>query len=169
MAQGIPMSAIALLAVLAGLQTPPVVLPDAPALTAAIAEQDAELFSVMFERCEPAALAALITPDFEFYHDKGGRMVGREPFVADYDANCEAKKAPDAWQSRRVLVADTLRVYPIPGFGAVEEGTHLFYERQGDGPEALVGRARFSIVWALQDGGWRASRALSIDHAVASE
>jgi len=159
----------ALLAAMALIQTPPVVLPDGPALTAAIAGRDAELFSVMFDRCEPEALADIVTADFEFYHDKGGRVAGREAFVADYRTGCEAKKAPDAWRSRRVLVADTLRVYPIPGYGAVEEGTHLFYERQGDGPESLVGRARFSIVWTLEDGRWRAGRALSIDHAAASE
>ena len=159
----------ALLAALALIQTPPVALPDGPALTAAIAERDAELFSVMFDRCEPEALADIVTADFEFYHDKGGRMVGRDAFVADYSAGCEAKKAPDAWRPRRVLVADPLRVYPVPGYGAVEEGTHLFYERQGDGPGSLVGRARFSIVWTLENGRWRAARVLSIDHAAASE
>ena len=161
---------IALLAALALGQTPAVALPDGPALTAVIAERDAELFSVMFDRCEPDALADIVTADFEFYHDKGGRMVGREAFVADYSAGCEAKKAPDAWRSRRVLVADTLRVYPVPEYGAVQEGTHLFYERQGDRPESLAGRARFSIVWTLEeDSRWRAARVLSIDHAAASE
>ena len=159
----------ALLAAISLFQTPPVALPDGPALTAAIAERDAELFSVMFDQCAPEALSDIVTADFEFYHDKAGRMAGRDAFVADYATGCEAKKAPDAWRSRRVLVADTLRVYPIPGYGAVEEGTHLFYERQGDGPESLVGRARFSIVWTLEDGRWRAGRALSIDHAAASE
>ncbi len=163
------MFATALLAALALIQTPPVALPDGPALTAVIAEQDARLFSVMFDRCEPEALADLVTGDFEFYHDKGGRMVGREAFVADYRTGCEARKAADAWRSRRALVADSLRVFPIPGYGAVEEGTHLFYERQGDGPESLAGRARFSIVWTLEDGRWRADRVLSIDHAAASE
>lgn len=162
------MSPTAFLAALTLLQIP-VALPQEPDLTAAIAAKDAELFSVMFERCDTAALSDLITEDFEFYHDKGGRMMGRAPFVADYGTSCEARKAPDAWRSRRQLVAESLRVYPVPGYGAVEEGTHLFYERQGDGPEALVGRARFTIVWALQDGQWRAARTLSIDHGPASE
>ena len=159
----------AILSVMALLQTAPVALPDGPALTAAIAERDAELFSVMFDRCEPEALSDIITTDFEFYHDKAGRMAGREAFVGDYAAGCEAKKAPDAWRSRRELVAGSLKVYAIPGYGAVEEGTHLFYERRGDGPERLVGRARFSIVWTLEDDHWRAGRALSIDHAAVAE
>lgn len=159
----------AVVAVLALLQTAPVALPEGPALTAVIAERDGELFSIMFDRCQPEALSDIITADFEFYHDKAGRMAGREAFVGDYAASCEAKKAPDAWRSRRELVADSLKVYAIPGYGAVEEGTHLFYERQGDGPERLAGRARFSIVWTLEEGRWRAGRALSIDHAAASE
>jgi ketosteroid isomerase-like protein len=59
-----------------------------------------------------------------------------------------------------------MQVNAIPGFGAVEEGSHVFYERKGDGPERLAGRARFSILWKLEaDGRWRMARAFSIDHA----
>jgi hypothetical protein len=161
------MISTAVLAVMALLQVPPVVLPDGPALTAAIAERDAELFSVMFDRCEPAALADLVTADLEFYHDRGGLTATRAAFVEDYARGCVAKQAPDAFRSRREIVPGTLRVYPIPGVGAVEEGSHLFYERQGDGPEHLVGRARFSVLWRLEDGHWRLARAFSIDHAAA--
>jgi hypothetical protein len=164
------MSIPAILAALALVQTQPVTLPDQPALTETIAARDLSLFRVMFDECDPAALADLITADLEFYHDRGGAMIGRESFVEDYSKGCEAKRAPDSWRSRRVLVPDTLRVYAIPGYGAVAEGTHLFYERQGDGPETLVGRARFSVLWKLEsDGQWRMARAFSIDHGAASE
>lgn len=160
----------ALFAALAMVQTPAPTIPDQPALTEAIAARDATLFQVMFDDCDPAALADLVTEDMEFYHDKGGAMIGRQTLVGDYGRSCEARKAPDAWRSRRALVAESLRVYPIPGFGAVEEGTHLFYERQGDGPERLAGRARFSVLWKLDaDGQWRMARAFSIDHGPASE
>lgn len=158
----------ALFAALAVFQTPAPTIPDQPALTEAIATRDTALFQVMFDGCDPAALADLVTEDMEFYHDKGGAMIGRQALVGDYSRSCEARKAPDAWRSRRALVPDTLRVYPIPGFGAVEEGTHLFYERQGDGPERLAGRARFSVLWKLDaDGQWRMTRAFSIDHTAA--
>jgi hypothetical protein len=144
---------------------PPVEIPPAPALAQAIAARDARLFGVMLEQCDPAALADLVTGDMEFYHDKGGRMV-HDAFLADYAKGCEAKKAPDAWRSRRELIAGSMKVYAIPGFGAVEEGGHLFYERKGDGPERLAGKARFSILWKLEpDGQWRMARTFSIDHA----
>lgn len=140
-------------------------VPPPPLLTQTIAARDAALFDLMFAQCDPDALKRIVTDDMEFYHDKGG-MMGHDAFIADYAKSCEAKRAPDAWRSRRELTPETLRVYPIPGFGAVEEGAHLFYERKGDGPERLAGKARFSILWKLgADGQWRMARAFSIDHA----
>jgi len=147
---------------------PPVEIPPPPALAQAIAARDARLFGVMFEQCDPAALADLVTGDMEFYHDKGGRMA-HDAFLADYAKGCAAKTAPDAWRSRRELIAGSMKVYAIPGFGAVEEGGHVFYERKGDGPERLAGKARFSILWKLEpDGQWRMARTFSIDHAAVS-
>jgi hypothetical protein len=144
---------------------PPPAIPSGAALEQAIAARDAALFGVMFEQCDPPALSDLVTGDMEFYHDKGGLMA-HDAFLADYARNCAAKRAPDAWRSRRELVAGSMQVNAIPGFGAVEEGAHLFYERKGDGPERLAGRARFSILWKLEaDGRWRMARAFSIDHA----
>ena len=146
-----------------------VTIPTGPALTQAIAARDAEAFDVMFNRCDPARLRALITPDLEFYHDKGGTMMGGEAFVADYAKSCEARKGPDAWRSRRALVAGSLYVDPVPGFGAIETGEHLFYERQGDGAEKLAGRARFTIVWKLDGAQWKMARVLSYAHGPARE
>ena len=144
-----------------------VLVPAEPALTKAIASRDALLFDVTFSKCDPAALAGLETDDLEFYHDKGG-VLDREVFVADYAKSCDAKLAPDAWRSRRELVPETLKVYAIPGIGAVEEGTHRFYERKGEGGERLAGHARFSILWRLgADGQWRMARTFSIDHMAA--
>lgn len=158
-----------LIAVLALAQTSnPAVIPDEAALAPIIAERDAILFATMFDRCDPAALADLVTDDLEFYHDRGGLTATRAAFVADYAKGCEARKTPDAWRSRRELVSGSMKVYAIPGVGAVEEGSHVFYERQGDGPEKLVGRARFSVLWRLEDGHWRLARAFSIDHAAIS-
>ncbi|WP_313103936.1 nuclear transport factor 2 family protein [Brevundimonas sp.] len=160
---------VGLIAALALAQTSsPAVIPDEAALAPIIAERDAVLFTTMFDRCDPAALADLVTDDLEFYHDRGGLTATRAAFVTDYARGCEARKAPDAWRSRRELVPGTMKVYAIPGIGAVEEATHLFYERQGEGPETLVGRARFSMLWRLEDGHWRLARAFSIDHAAAS-
>ncbi len=157
-----------LTAALAVAQTPAAAIPDEATLAPIIAERDAVLFATMFDRCDPAALADLVSDDLEFYHDRGGLTATRTAFIADYAKGCEARKASNAWRSRRELVPGTMKIYAIPGVGAVEEASHLFYERQGDGPETLVGRARFSMLWRLEDGHWRLARAFSIDHAAVS-
>lgn len=140
-------------------------IPTGSALTEAIRARDATLFATIFDRCDPAALRKMVTDDFEMYHDRDG-VVSRsgDAFVADYAKQC-ATWTKDSWRSRRALQDGTLMVYPIPGFGAIEDGWHLFYERQGDGPEKLVGRGRFTHVWALTPDGWRLSRVLSYAHA----
>jgi hypothetical protein len=145
-----------------------VALPEGAALTEAVRARDAEFFELAFLGCDPARLRAMLTRDFEFYHDRDG-VVARsaEPFVADYDRSCHERQRPDAWRSRRELVAASLSVHPVPGFGAIEDGEHLFYERQGDGPEQLVGRARFTQLWALTPDGWRLARVFSYAHAAA--
>ncbi|WP_296616321.1 nuclear transport factor 2 family protein [Sphingomonas sp.] len=147
---------------------PAVAIPTGRDLRTAVAAADAALFKTFFEECEPAKLDAMLTPDFEMYHDRDG-VVARDgkAMVALYTKQCEAKKAPDAWRSRRELVADSLNVEPVPGFGAIEEGNHVFYERKGDGPEKLVGRAHFVQLWQMTSSGWRLSRVLSYSHRAA--
>jgi Domain of unknown function (DUF4440) len=143
-------------------------IPDGAALTSAIAARDKAVFGLLFDGCDPAAMAAYIAPDFEMYHDKGGVVArSRADFIADYAKSCEAKKAPDAWRSRRELVAASLNVHPVPGFGAIEDGEHVFYERRGDGPERKAGTARFTQLWALTADGWQLSRVFSYGHKAA--
>jgi len=148
---------------LALLQT--IVIPGGDALTAEIKAADADLFATFFQGCDPARLAKQVTPDLEMYHDREGVVTtSGAAFVALYAKQCEAKKASDAWRSRRELLPETLHVDPVPGFGAIEEGEHVFYERKGDGPEKLVGRARFVQLWKKGPDGWRVARILSFDH-----
>ena len=146
-----------------------VVLPDATAMREQIAARDLELFDVLFEQCAPEKMRALLAEDLEFYHDKGGVALGADKFVADYVRNCEERKKPDAWRSRRKPVEGTLAVDPVPGYGALHTGEHLFYERQGEGPQKLAGRAKFANLWKFTPDGWRLARVFSYAHAPASE
>lgn len=149
----------------AGAATLAMAVPSDAELKVQIEARDTELFDVYFNKCQPDQLRKMVTPDVEFYHDKGGVVAhDANALVADYEKSCREKLSPDAWRSRRELVSPSLRVYPIPGFGAIEEGDHRFYERKGDGPEKLVGAAHFVIVWSMQTDGWRMSRVLSYGH-----
>jgi hypothetical protein len=143
-------------------------LPEGEALAGAIAARDAEFFELLFEGCDAAQLGGMLAPDFEMYHDRGG-VVARtaEAFLADYRRTCAERQAPNAWRSRRELVRPTLNVHPVPGYGAIEDGEHRFYERQGDGPERLAGHARFTQLWRLAPEGWQLARVFSYAHRAA--
>lgn len=143
-------------------------LPQGEALKSAIAARDSELFDTVFLRCEPKRLEAMLDPSFEMYHDKDG-VVARSArdLVEGYAKDCAAAAQAGAWRSRRELVTATLRVHPVPGYGAIEEGDHVFYERKGDGPERLAGRAHFVHLWRLAPDGWRLARAFSYGHGAA--
>ncbi|MDB5703067.1 MAG: hypothetical protein JWN66_183 [Sphingomonas bacterium] len=142
--------------------------PTGPILTAQIAARDAEFFRLFFEGCDPARVTTMLAPDFEMYHDKGGMVAhSAPPFIADYTRSCTERARPDAWRSRRVLVEASLHVEAIPGYGAIEEGDHDFYERKGDGPERKAGTAHFVQLWRLGADGWRLSRVFSYSHRAA--
>jgi hypothetical protein len=146
----------------------PVTVPPQAELSREIQAADADLFKLFFEGpCDLPRFRAMITDDIEFYHDKGGFNV-RKPgdFVGQYKDRCTKLLDLKEYRSRRVLVASSLHIDPIPGWGAMEVGDHLFYERHGvDGPEKLVGKAKFAMVWVLgADGKWRVSRILSYAH-----
>ena len=143
-------------------------IPAGDELTQQIQAVDAKLFEVLFTKCEPDTMRSLLAPDLEFYHDKDGLIDGAETLVTGYKKNCEAAKAPDAWHSRRELVASLSIVNAIPGVGAIHAGEHLFHERQGDGPEKLAGRARFANLWVMTVDGWKLSRVMSHDHGPAT-
>ena len=152
--------------------TAPVTVPPQPQLTEQIKAADAALFKLFFEGpCDSARFRSMISDDVEFYHDKGGFNV-RKPadFVGQFEERCKALSDPTSWRSRRVLVEGSLRVDPIPGWGAMEVDDHAFYERHGaQGEWKLVGKAMFAMVWVLgADGRWRVSRIFSYAHAAAN-
>lgn len=86
-------------------------LPEGQALQDEIAAKDAELFDIVFTRCDPVRLRALLAPDVEFYHDKGDFIFrSADDFVADHVEQCASRRKPDTWRSRRALVRETLVV-----------------------------------------------------------
>ena len=140
-------------------------MPIGNMLFGSILAADTAFFDIAFNKCDPKKMSKLVTDDMEFFHDKGGFIASSGPqFVDDYAKNCRSWKKPNAWRSRRELVRDSMTVYPVPNYGAIQDGYHLFFERKGGGQEKLVGRARFSQVWKWDAGKWKIARVLSYAH-----
>lgn len=137
-------------------------------LVAAIARADAELFVAVFDQCDAARLADMVTDDFEFFHDKDGLSeTSGAKFVADIKAHCERIKQGVDFRARRELVKDSLAVYPLSNYGAIETGVHRFYKLTAGKPDQLTETGRFTQVWKNDHGHWKLARVLSYDHQLA--
>jgi Domain of unknown function (DUF4440) len=132
--------------------------PDALFLT--ISAVDKQLFDDI-DTCDMKALAEFWSEDAEFYHDKGGLMVGRQNIVDSIKNNLCGKV-------KRELVPGTLEVYPINNYGAVEIGVHRFLHPWAQ-DHGEVGEAKFIHLWRYKDGKWQITRVISYDHGAAKQ
>jgi len=128
-------------------------LPPTDDLYKTVAALDTALFDA-YNTCNLDKLGSMIDENLEFYHDQTGLSVGRQPFL-------DAIKANICGKVHRELVAGSLEVYPLKGYGAVEIGIHRF--THPNDPTAL-GEAKFVTLWQLKDGQWKITRAISFDH-----
>lgn len=126
------------------------------ALYRTVAELDRRLFAA-FNARDLDGMRPLFAPDLEFFHDKGG-LSGFTENMASFETNF---KGPA--RLRRDLVAGTLEVFPVPGYGAMEIGAHRFCELHEGGAESCA-TFRFAHVWHQVDSRWQLARVLSFDH-----
>lgn len=124
------------------------------ALFKTIQTLDTKLFDA-YNNCDLATMGAMVSDDLEFYHDQTGLAVGRSPFLAAIKQNICGKV-------ERTLLPDTLEVYPLRGYGAVEIGVHRF--NHPGRPQDGMGDAKFVTLWQNIDGVWKVTRVISYEH-----
>ena len=116
---------------------------------------DSALFEA-YNQCDLEKFGTFFIDDVEFYHDQGGVTLGRQNLTESVKKNICGKV-------RRELVPETLEVYPMRGYGAVEMGVHRFHQPKVD-PNKPVGEAKFVHLWQNKEGVWRITRVISYDH-----
>jgi hypothetical protein len=127
---------LALPAIPAAAQTPPAPKDE---LFRTIAKMDAEVFDA-YNRCDLEKFGSFFPEELEFYHDNGGLTDRTRKTLV------EAVKNNICGKVYRVLVPESLEVYPLRGYGAVETGVHRFYHPGRDATES-VGEAQFMMIW----------------------
>jgi len=136
--------------------------PESPELilTKTISDLDAEVFDA-FNHCADAAQlnkhSRFFANNVEFYHDSGGVTWDRKHMIAN-------TKKFACGRYTRELVPGTLKVFPIRGFGAIEQGAHRFCQVSSGKCEGL---ADFVMVWRHSEGRWQITRVLSYGHRAA--
>ncbi|WP_323846822.1 nuclear transport factor 2 family protein [Microbulbifer magnicolonia] len=134
-------------------------------LVAEITDADRILFDAVFNNCDLDASQDLVTDDFEFYHDKWGKNAdsGAE-FLSSVADMCEGRQSGRNVKARRELVADSVKIYPLNNFGAIQIGTHKFYGLPEGKEPVLRETGQFTHVWQKVSGKWKLARVLSYDH-----
>jgi ketosteroid isomerase-like protein len=123
------------------------------ALFETVRSLDAKLFDA-YNHCDLETLGSMVSDDLEFYHDQTGLTVGKAPFLAAIKQNICGKV-------ERTLLEDTLEVYSLKGYGAVEIGIHRF--RHPNQPDN-IGDAKFVTIWHDDNGIWKVTRVISYEH-----
>ncbi len=122
-----------------------------------ISKLDTAVFNA-FNNCSSLAQlekhASYFAAGVEFYHDNGGVTWSRKEMIANTEKYV-------CGNFRRVLVPETLKVFPIKGFGAIALGSHRFFQFDSSDCEGL---ADFVSVWRNQNGHWQITRVLSYGH-----
>jgi CubicO group peptidase (beta-lactamase class C family) len=130
-----------------------------------IMSKDSLFFSAGYNHCNISQMESLLSDTFEFYHDKGG-YEDRKQFINDFKTGlC---KSPETYQLKRVLVGKSTEIYPMykdgKMYATIQNGDHLFYEKVGNQAEKLVGEAKFTHLWMLENAEWKLKNSLSFNH-----
>lgn len=110
-----------------------------------------------------ASLNFHLAKDVEFYHDLGGIELG-------YDALAKVNAGMDSIKNRarRVLVPDTLRIFPMRRgadvYGAIVMGDHDFFRTESGEIVKKWSRSSFTHLMLRKDGVWKIARIYSYNH-----
>ncbi|SCY96185.1 protein of unknown function [Flavobacterium anhuiense] len=138
-----------------------------------IMAKDSLLFDIGFNTCDIKQFENLFSDELEFYHDKDG-FSNKADFLKSFkNGLCGSQ---ETYRSRRELVAGSTEIYPLYKKGvlyaAIQIGIHQFYETTATKGEPLlkkneklVGKAKFTHLWILENNEWKLKRALSYDHS----
>ncbi len=134
-------------------------------LTKTIFEQDSLLFDAIFNKHDAAYLQKVLSPDFEFYHDKGGLThTTSEEFIKDFERIWKKQEAGEKNWQRRELLKETLEVNTLNNYGVLQMADHIFYETDANGVETLMDNAKIIHLWKETNEGWKLTRIVSYDH-----
>ncbi|MFC0169375.1 nuclear transport factor 2 family protein [Pseudoduganella danionis] len=120
-----------------------------------------------YNRADADGMNAFLADDVEFYHDRGGTLIGKPALAA---ANDSMKGS--AVRMRRAAIPGTVRFFPMrldeQVYGVLVTGEHAFYVTPKGEAEFKAGQAYFTQLMRMQGQDWRISRIFSYEHVDAA-
>lgn len=129
--------------------------PDDQKLYETIVKLDHEFFEA-YNTCDVNLdkYGAFYSENIEFYHDQGGLMNSKKDII-------EATKKNICGKVTRELVKNSIEVYPIKDYGAIEIGFHKFHNNT-EKAETPSKAGRFIIIWQNTNNDWKITRVISL-------
>ena len=120
-----------------------------------IIKQDSILF-VAFNSRNITALKSYFTDKLEVYQDNTG--------LRNYDETVQAFTGlfkMDYVLTRKPII-ESIEVYPIKNYGAIETGQHTFCHIENGKLECAT--FKFVHIWENKDGQWKVAKIITYDH-----
>ncbi|WP_432381974.1 nuclear transport factor 2 family protein [Duganella sp. P38] len=132
------------------------------------AKQADDAYWAAYNKGDADKMNSFLADDVEFYHDRGGTLIGKQALAAVNDGMKTAEH-----KLRRAAIPGSVRFFPMRNgetiYGVLVSGEHQFFVAPNDKPEFPVGRAYFTQLMVLQDGAWKVSRIFSYEHVDAPD
>ncbi|MHC9090099.1 nuclear transport factor 2 family protein [Tenacibaculum sp. IMCC1] len=117
-----------------------------------IVKMDSIFFNA-YNTCDMKTQAGILSDDIEFFHDKGGLSTSKNEIIAATKKNICGKVT-------RTLIKDSIEVYPINKYGAVQIGYHKFFNNRE--PNAKSIPSKFIAIWKKEHEKWLMTKIISL-------
>jgi len=117
-----------------------------------IVKLDSTFFNA-YNTCDMATQRTFYSDSIEFFHDRSGLETSKEKILSATEKYICGKVT-------RELVQGSIEVSPLPGYGAVELGSHMFHNKQE--PNAKSHPSKFVIIWKNTNGNWTITKVISL-------
>ena len=111
------------------------------------------IFVHAYNTCDIATQEKYYSDSIEFFHDKGGLSNSKKEIL-------EGTKKFICGKVTRELVKGSIEVSPIPGYGAVELGSHTFHNNHEK--DTTSKPSKFVIIWRNKNNKWTITRVISL-------
>ena len=111
------------------------------------------LFFKAYNECNLTLQAAFYSDSIEFFHDHGGLSTSKADILEGTRKNICGKVT-------RELVKGSVEISPIPGYGAVELGSHIFHNSQEKDHKGKP--SKFVIIWRNLNNKWTITKVISL-------
>lgn len=122
-----------------------------PDLYTKVLELDS-IFFTAYNNCDLELQASIYSDSIEFFHDQGGLITSKEEIL-------QGTKDFICGKVTRELIKETVEVYPIANYGAVEIGMHQFINNENNEPPHP---SKFVAMWHETEDGWKLAKVVSL-------